>query len=131
MKKILVVSESLGEPNHKRGIFHFTRELIRSLTAEGHELTLVVETTNFKPVSAYRGGSEYLKLVERFTPTGPKTVQWSVTADDSHTWARPWTMELPFTATKERIFEYACHEGNRAIENFLRGARAEEKRKSQ
>ena len=45
MKKILVVSESLGEPNHKRGIFHFTRELIRSLAAEGHELTLVVETT--------------------------------------------------------------------------------------
>lgn len=45
MKKILVVSESLGEPNHKRGIFHFTRELIRSLAAEGYELTLVVETT--------------------------------------------------------------------------------------
>ncbi len=45
MKKILVVSESLGEPNHKRGIFHFTRELIRSLAAEGHDLTLVVETT--------------------------------------------------------------------------------------
>ena len=45
MKKILVVSESLGEPNHKRGIFHFTRELIRSLAGEGHELTLVVETT--------------------------------------------------------------------------------------
>ena len=45
MKKILIVSESLGEPNHKRGIFHFTRELIRSLAADGHELTLVVETT--------------------------------------------------------------------------------------
>lgn len=45
MNKILVVSESLGEPNHKRGIFHFTRELVRSLAAEGHELTLVVETT--------------------------------------------------------------------------------------
>ncbi|WP_194474887.1 glycosyltransferase family 1 protein [Bradyrhizobium sp. CCBAU 51753] len=45
MKKILVVSEALGEPNHKRGIFHFTRELIRSLAAEGHALTLVVETT--------------------------------------------------------------------------------------
>jgi hypothetical protein len=43
--KILVVSEALGEPNHKRGIFHFTRELIRSLAAEGHELTLLVETT--------------------------------------------------------------------------------------
>jgi glycosyltransferase involved in cell wall biosynthesis len=43
--KVLVVSEALGEPNHKRGIFHFTRELIRSLSAEGHELTLLVETT--------------------------------------------------------------------------------------
>jgi glycosyltransferase involved in cell wall biosynthesis len=45
MNKILVVSEALGEPNHKRGIFHFTRELIRSLAADGHELTLLVETT--------------------------------------------------------------------------------------
>ena len=45
MTKILVVSEAMGEPNHKRGIFHFTRELIRSLSAEGHELTLLVETT--------------------------------------------------------------------------------------
>src|SRR5262245_10279452 len=43
--KILVVSEALGEPNHKRGIFHFTRELIRSLAEQGHELTLLVETT--------------------------------------------------------------------------------------
>jgi glycosyltransferase involved in cell wall biosynthesis len=46
MKKILIVSEALGEPNHKRGIFHFTRELARSLTAEGHELTLLIETTS-------------------------------------------------------------------------------------
>lgn len=43
--KILVVSESLGEPNHKRGIFHFTRELVRSLAEEGHQLSLLVETT--------------------------------------------------------------------------------------
>lgn len=44
-QNILVVSEALGEPNHKRGIFHFTRELVRSLAAEGHDLTLLVETT--------------------------------------------------------------------------------------
>lgn len=44
-QNILVVSEALGEPNHKRGIFHFTRELMRSLATEGHELTLLVETT--------------------------------------------------------------------------------------
>lgn len=45
-KKILFVSEALGEPNHKRGIFHFTRDLARSLAGEGHELTLLVETTS-------------------------------------------------------------------------------------
>ncbi|CCD99777.1 glycosyltransferase family 1 protein [Bradyrhizobium sp. STM 3809] len=45
MTRILVVSEALGEPNHKRGIFHFTRELLRSLANDGHELTLLVETT--------------------------------------------------------------------------------------
>jgi glycosyltransferase involved in cell wall biosynthesis len=44
-QNILVVSESLGQPNHKRGIFHFTRELVRSLAAEGHDLTLLVETS--------------------------------------------------------------------------------------
>lgn len=44
-QNILVVSESLGQPNHKRGIFHFTRELTRSLASEGHDLTLLVETS--------------------------------------------------------------------------------------
>ncbi|EJN14005.1 glycosyltransferase [Bradyrhizobium sp. YR681] len=44
-QNILVVSESLGQPNHKRGIFHFTRELARSLASEGHALTLLVETS--------------------------------------------------------------------------------------
>ncbi|MBK3663589.1 glycosyltransferase family 4 protein [Bradyrhizobium diazoefficiens] len=44
-QNILVVSESLGQPNHKRGIFHFTRELVRSLASEGHDLTLLVETS--------------------------------------------------------------------------------------
>lgn len=45
-KKILFVSEALGEPSHKRGIFHFTRDLVRSLADEGHDLTLLVETTS-------------------------------------------------------------------------------------
>src|SRR3954467_2441490 len=39
--------------------------------------TLVVETTNFKDGSAYRGGSDNFKLIERFTPKGPKTVEWA------------------------------------------------------
>ena len=62
-KNILVVSESLGEPNHKRGIFHFTRELIRSLAAEGHDLTLVVETT--RRYRKLRGRERRTKLFPR------------------------------------------------------------------
>ena len=90
--------------------------------------TLVVETTNFKPASAYRGASEHLKLVERFKPVGPKTVEWSVTADDSHTWARPWTFAMNLTKDpSQAIFEYACHEGNYGLRDILSGARADDK----
>ena len=45
MKKILVVSESLGEPNHKRGIFHFTRELVRSLAGAQSAASIVSMTS--------------------------------------------------------------------------------------
>jgi hypothetical protein len=89
--------------------------------------TLVVETTNFKPATAYRGASENLKLVERFTPKGPASVEWSVTANDPHTWPRPWTfaMNLSKDATQP-IFEYGCHEGNYGLRDILSGARADD-----
>jgi hypothetical protein len=90
--------------------------------------TLVVETTNFKEDSGYRGSNpETLRLVERFRPTGPDMVEWSVTIDDPTTWTRPWTFAMPLTRNdEEAVFEYACHEGNRAMANLLSGARAEE-----
>ncbi|HKF65354.1 MAG TPA: hypothetical protein VKB36_02460 [Vicinamibacterales bacterium] len=89
--------------------------------------TLVVETTNFRDGSAYRGGSESMKLIERFTPKGPKTVEWSVTADDSHTWPRPWTFAMNLTKdATQPIFEYGCHEGNYGLRDILSGARADE-----
>ena len=46
--------------------------------------------------------------------------------DDPQTWDRAWTGEYPWNGTRERIFEYACHEGNYSLENMLRGARAKE-----
>jgi hypothetical protein len=89
--------------------------------------TLVVETTNFKPASAYRGASEHLTLVERFTPKAAKTVEWSVTAEDSHTWARSWTFAMNLTKdATQPIFEYGCHEGNYGLRDILSGARADE-----
>jgi hypothetical protein len=91
--------------------------------------TLVVDTTNFTEKTHFRGSGAALHVVERFTRTGLTTMRYQVTADDPETWARPWTAEIPFTATRERMFEYACHEANHSMENVLRGARAEEKRK--
>jgi hypothetical protein len=90
--------------------------------------TLVVETTNFTDKTAYRGSSENLKLVERFRPLGPNTVEWSVTFEDSHTWAKPWTFAMNLTKVPDEQgpFEYACNEGNYGLHNILTAARAEE-----
>ncbi len=89
--------------------------------------TLVVDTTNFTERSHFRGSGPRLHVVERFTRTGPDSIRYQFTVDDPDTWARPWSAEVPFTATTDRIFEYACHEGNYSMTNVLRGARAEER----
>jgi hypothetical protein len=91
--------------------------------------TLVVETTNFTDKTAYRGSSESLRMVERFKPIGPNTVEWSVTFDDPHTWSRPWTFAMDLTKVPDAQgpFEYACHEGNYGLHNMLTAARAEER----
>jgi hypothetical protein len=91
--------------------------------------TLVVDTTNFVEKTHFRGSGPRLHVVERFTRTSPTSIGYNFTVDDPDTWARPWTAEIPFDATESRMFEYACHEGNYSMENVLRGARAEEKRK--
>jgi hypothetical protein len=93
--------------------------------------TLVIETTNFTDKTPYRGSSDGLKMIERFTLLGPDTVEWAVTFDDSHTWARPWTFAMNLTKADEsqQPFEYACHEGNYGMRNMLSAARAEEKAK--
>jgi hypothetical protein len=90
--------------------------------------SLVIETTNFTARSAYRGASEHLKMTERFTPLAPGAVEWKVTFDDPHTWNRPWTfaMMLKKKTGGEKVYEYACHEGNYGLKNILTGARAED-----
>lgn len=91
--------------------------------------TLVVETTNFRDDNVYREADpRTLRLVERFRRTSAKTVEWSVTVNDPGTWTAPWTFTMPLTMSPtERVLEYACHEGNRAMENMLRAARAEDR----
>jgi hypothetical protein len=88
--------------------------------------TLVIDTTNFTNLTAYRGSGEALHLVERFTRTADDTMIYRFTVEDPTTWARPWTAEVPWTKTKGPVYEYACHEGNTMISTILRGARVTE-----
>jgi hypothetical protein len=94
--------------------------------------TLVVETTNF----AARAGvgmsdtlpSDALKVTERFTRTSPTTISYSITVDDPMTWTAPFTIRYPLKRDDQYgMFEYACHEGNYALQNILSGARADER----
>ncbi len=91
--------------------------------------TLVVETTNYSAANGsigMRGGSDSLRVVERFTRVGPETLRWDVTYDDPSTWTQPWTAMIELHTSDGAIFEYACHEGNYAMEGILAGVRAKE-----
>jgi hypothetical protein len=90
--------------------------------------TLVVETTNFNGKNPFRGGSENMKVTERFTRTSDDSIIYRFTIEDESTWAKPWTAEMPMKKTQGPIFEFACHETNYGIANILAGAREDEKK---
>ena len=92
--------------------------------------TLVVETTNYRDTTTWRGfpGSTALRAVERFTRLDADHMDYRYTIHDETTFTRPFTVELPLTSPAGYvIYEYACHEGNISIEHVLRGARAQER----
>ena len=89
--------------------------------------TLVVDTTNFTDKTRFQGSGTGLHVVERFTRTDPKTLRYDFTVDDPASFARAWTGRLWMTRTDDRIYEYACHEGNYSMVGILKGARAEER----
>jgi hypothetical protein len=89
--------------------------------------TLVVDTTNYVPNATRVGASEKLHTIEKFRRVSQDTLEYFVTFDDPSVWSRPWTLMIPLKMTGERMFEYACHEGNYGLEAILRGARVQEK----
>jgi hypothetical protein len=96
---------------------------------EGH--TLVVDTRNFSPKSQFMGSAENLHVVERFTRAAADTLHYEVTLDDPTTWTKPWTVRIHLRQANDRIYEYACHEGNyHTMEGILGAARADEMRES-
>jgi hypothetical protein len=96
--------------------------------------TLVVESTNFNGTIGVTGNgrlrpaSDALRVIERFTRTGPDTIQYRATVDDPRTWTAAWTVSFPLRREDAYgFYEYAGHEGNHARRNILSGARAAEK----
>jgi hypothetical protein len=89
--------------------------------------TLVVESTNFTDKVSFRGSTQELHLIERFTRFNGDTVRYEFTIDDPTTFTRQWTAAIPLARTDEQIYEYACHEGNYGMVNLLKGARMQEK----
>jgi len=95
--------------------------------------TLVVETRNINPENAFRGVpfSPSGKVIERFTRSDDETITYEFTIDDPERYTEPWGGELPFRRFDDLVYEYACHEGNYALEGVLRGARFEEQEASE
>jgi len=103
--------------------------------------TLVVDTTNYNDkgwiATAAAAGrikgvrqTESLHVVERFTRVDANTIDYQATIEDPRMFTAPWTVAIPLHRNPGyRIYEYACHEGNRAVEGVLRGARAQEQQK--
>ncbi len=89
--------------------------------------TLVIDTTNFPLQQPFRGSAENLHVIERLRRVGPTSILYKFTVDDPTTFTRSWGGEIPFRASDEQIYEYACHEGNYALGNILRGERQRER----
>jgi hypothetical protein len=89
--------------------------------------TLVVETTNFTGKTRYSGSTENLKVTERFSRLDDRTLLYRFTVEDPAAFTQAWTGEYPWRTADGLLYEYACHEGNYAMGNILRGARLLEK----
>jgi hypothetical protein len=92
--------------------------------------TLVIDVTNFSAKTDYQGARENLHLVERWTRTGPSTLEFVVTVEDPTLWTRAWTVRQEFTRQSDqenRLYtEPRCAEGNYGLPGVLHGRRMEE-----
>ena len=88
--------------------------------------TLVVETSDFNDERGWRGSTEDMKLVERFTRVDADTLEYEFTVTDPGTWTSSWMASIPMRRTEVPMYEYACHEGNYSMPGILAGHRAEE-----
>jgi len=92
--------------------------------------TLVIDVTNFSPKTDFLGSRENLHLVERWTRTGPNSLEYVVTIEDPTVWTRSWTVKQGFTKQSDQenktYYEPRCIEGNYALPSLILAARTED-----
>ena len=92
--------------------------------------TLVIDVTNFSPKTDYQGSRENLHLIERWTRTGPTSLEYVVTIEDPTVWTKAWTVKQEFTKQSDQdnriYYEPRCVEGNYGLPGLLRGTRIED-----
>ncbi len=101
--------------------------------------TLVVETTNFNGLVGQTSAgvpgsprplepeSPNMKTIERFTRVAPDTIEFTMKIEDPTVLATgSYTIAYPmFLDNKYEMWEYACHEGNTAVRNYIQTSRYE------
>ena len=93
--------------------------------------TLVLDVTNFSPKTDFQGSRENLHLVERWTRTGPSTLEYEVTIEDPTVWTKAWSVKEEFSRQSDqdnRLYtEPRCVEGNYGLPGIIHGRRMEER----
>jgi hypothetical protein len=93
--------------------------------------SLVIDVTNFSAKTDFMGARQNLHLIERWTSTGPNTLQYVVTIEDPTVWTKPWTVVQDFTRQSEQdnriYYEPRCIEGNYGLPGLMHGQRTQEK----
>lgn len=88
--------------------------------------TLVVETSRLNPSQSFRNASQNFRITEKFTRVGEDRINYEFTVNDPSTWVSDWSAQIPMNRTDDKMYEYACHEGNYSLPGVLAGARRDE-----
>ena len=98
---------------------HWEGDTLVVETVHRHQQWMFTETDLFPP-------NPNMRVTERFRRVDANTLSYHFTVDDPETFTAPWSAAWPMRRTSARIYEYACHEGNRTMPLILAGARAQE-----
>ena len=79
--------------------------------------SLVVDVTNHVPDTWFDSAGNFhtdaLRVVERYTPTGPNHLMYEATIEDENVYTRPWTIKMPLYRRLEenvQLLEFKCVE---------------------